>query len=303
MSKGNIFAIMTLFVAGMIFSPLAALSYPDDDDDYLDVQKAIIDIDKNIIKDIVFKTRGDIPQENRDKNFGYGVVTLVNNSSINVIATTSHPKLGIVDSELQDNPSDPVFHNHYVILGSNNLICGANPAVQDLSFTSPGKVIIDGNKAILKDLPASAQGQFNSNRTTTPATNVTITPGTNVLIVASFLLESHFTQQGPVVCVVDIKPVEPQDKRTIIIGQKDKDYYNEQPRNDDYYNEQPHNDDYYNEQPRNDDYYNEQPRNDDYYNEQPRNDEYNRDDGYNNENTYDSSYGYEDNGYNSYHPY
>jgi hypothetical protein len=276
MSKGNIFAIMTIFVAGMIFSPLAALSYPDDDDDYLDVQKAIIDIDKNIIKDIVFKTRGDIPQDGSDKNFGYGVVTLVNNT-LNVIATTSHPKLGIVDSELQNgDPTNPVFHNHYVILG-NNSICGANPAVQDLSFTSPGKVIIDGNKAILKDLPASAQGQF---------TNVTITPGTNVLIVASFLLESHFNQtanQLQAVCVVDIKPVEPQDKRTIIIGQKDKDYYNEQPRNDDYYNEQP--------------------RNDDYYNEQPRNDDYNRDDGYNNENTYDSSYGYEDNGYNSYHPY
>jgi hypothetical protein len=290
---------MAIFVAGMIFSPLAASSYPDND--YLDVQKAIIDIDKNIIKDIVFKTRGDIPKDGSDKNFGYGVVTLINNSSLNVIATTSHPKLGIVDSELQNNdPTNPVFHNHYVILG-NNTICGANPAVQDLSFTSPGKVIIDGNKAILKDLPASAQGQFNS--------SVTITPGTNVLIVASFLLESHFSQQGQLqaVCVVDIKPVEPQDKRTIIIGQKDKDYYNEQPRNDDYYNEQPRNDDYYNEQPRNDDYYNEQPRNDDYYNEQPRNDEYNRDDGYNNENTYDNSYdnsyGYEDYEYNSYHPY
>jgi hypothetical protein len=274
MSKGNIFTIMAMFVAGMIFSPLAASSYPDDD--YLDLQKAIIDIDKNIIKDIVFKTRGDIPQDGSDKNFGYGVVTLVNNSSLNVIATTSHPKLGIVDSILQKSPTDPVFHNHYVILG-NNSICGANPAVQDLSFTSPGKVIIDGNKAILKNLPASAQGQFNS--------SVTITPGTNVLIVASFLLESHFNQQGQLqaVCVVDIKPVEPQDKRTIIIGQKDKDYYNEQPRNDDYYNEQP--------------------RNDDYYNEQPRNDDYNRDDGYNNENTYDSSYGYEENRYNSYYPY
>ena len=276
MSKGNIFALMTIFVAGMIFSPLAALSYPDDDDDYLDVQKAIIDIDKNIIKDIVFKTRGDIPQEGSDKNFGYGVVTIVNNT-LNVIATTSHPKLGIADSELQNgDPTNPVFHNHYVILGNNSL-CGANPAVQDLSFTSPGKVIIDGNKAILKGLPGSAQGQF---------TNVTITPGTNVLIVASFLLESHFNQttnQLQAVCVVDIKPVEPQDKRTIIIGQKDKDSYNEQPHNDDYYNEQP--------------------RNDDYYNEQPRNDEYNRDDGYNNENTYDSSYGYEDNRYNSYHLY
>ena len=50
MSKGNIFTIMAMFVAGMIFSPLAASSYPDDD--YLDLQKAIIDIDKNIIKDI-----------------------------------------------------------------------------------------------------------------------------------------------------------------------------------------------------------------------------------------------------------
>jgi hypothetical protein len=297
MLKGNIFAIIAIFAAGMIFSPLAALSYPDNDDDYLDVQKAIIDIDKNIIKDIVFKTRGDIPQENRDKNFGYGVVTLSNNT-LNVIATTSHPKLGIVDSELQKSPKDPVFHNHYVILG-NNSICGETPAVQDLSFTSPGKIIIDGNKAILKDLPASAQGQF---------TNVTITPGTNVLIVASFLLESHFSQphqQGDLlaVCVVDIKPVEPQDKRTIIIGQKDKDYYNEQPRNDDYYNEQPRNDNYYNEQPRNDNYYNEQPRNDNYYNEQPPNDEYNRDDAYNNENTYESSNDYEDYEYNSYHPY
>src|SRR5688572_27581009 len=184
MSKGNIFAIMTIFVAGMIFSPLAALSYPDDDDDYLDVQKAIIDIDKNIIKDIVFKTRGDIPKDGSDKNFGYGVVTLVNNT-LNVIATTSHPKLGIVDSILQENRFDPVFHNHYVILGTNPL-CGNNSAVQDLSFTSPGKVIIDGNKAILKDLPASAQGQFNS--------NVTITPGTDIVqigdtqIVGSFLL-------------------------------------------------------------------------------------------------------------------
>ena len=83
-------------------------------------------------------------------------------------------------------------------------------------------------------------------------------------IVGSFLLESHFNQTTlQAVCVVDVKPVELQDKRTIIIGQKDKDYYNEQPRNDDY----------------------------------------NRDDGYNNENTYDSSYGYEDNRYNSYHPY
>ena len=272
---------MSLFVAGMIFSPLAASSYPDNDNDYLDVQKAIIDIDKNIIKDIVFKTRGDIPQDGSDKNFGYGVVTLSNNT-LNVIATTSHPHLGIKDSILQMDENDPVFHNHYVTLGTNQTFCGNNLSVEDLSFTSPGKVIIDGNKAILKDLPASAQGQFH---------NMPITPGTDIVqindtqIVGSFLLESHLDEQGNLqaVCVVDVKPVDPQDKRTIIIGEKDKDYYNEQPRNDNYYNEQP--------------------RNDNYYNEQPRNDQYNRDDEYNNENTYDSSNDYEDYEFNSYHPY
>jgi len=301
MLKGNVFAIMSLFVAGMIFSPLAASSYPDNDNDYLDVQKAIIDIDKNIIKDIVFKTRGDIPQEGSDKNFGYGVVTLSNNT-LNVIATTSHPHLGIKDSILQDSKDDPVFHNHYVTLGTNPMFCGNNLSVEDLSFTSPGKVIIDGNKAILKDLPASAQGQF---------TNITITPGTDIVkindtqIVGSFLLESHLNDQGELqaVCVVDVKPVDPQDKRTIIIGEKDKDYYNEQPRNDNYYNEQPRNDNYYNEQPRNDNYYNEQPHNDNYYNEQPHSDQDDRDDEYNNENNYDSSNDYEDYEFNSYHPY
>ena len=44
-----------------------------------------------------------------------------------MIATTSHPELPIADSELQQSPAEhPVIHNHYVILGTDEL-CGVNP--------------------------------------------------------------------------------------------------------------------------------------------------------------------------------
>lgn len=213
---------MALFAVGMIFSsPLAAsvsaVPYPNDN--YLELQKAIIDIEDDVITDIVFKTRGEIPKLGTGENFGYGVVTLVNDT-LNVIATTSHPNLGIVDSELQEDENDPVFHNHYVVLGTDEENCGTNEqgepnlSIADLSFESPGELFIKGNAAILRDLPPSAEGQF---------TGVEITPGTNIQIVASFLLEPVFDEQGELaaVCVTDVMPVEPQDERTVIIGEKD----------------------------------------------------------------------------------
>lgn len=43
---------------------------------------------------------------------GYGII-----NSQGVIVTSTHK--GILDSELQSNAKDPVFHNHYVLLGSN----------------------------------------------------------------------------------------------------------------------------------------------------------------------------------------
>jgi hypothetical protein len=38
-----------------------------------------------------------------------------------VIATTSHPELPIADSELQLSPADPVIHDHYVIIRTDEL--------------------------------------------------------------------------------------------------------------------------------------------------------------------------------------
>ena len=79
--------MIALFAVGMIFSsPLAVsavVSNPDDNGNFLELKKAIIDIQNDpegdMITDIVFKTRGEIPQD------------------------------GIVDSELQEDEFDPVF--------------------------------------------------------------------------------------------------------------------------------------------------------------------------------------------------
>jgi hypothetical protein len=224
----TIYGVIALFAVGMIFSsPLtasvAAVPYPDDNHSYLELKKAIVDIQSDpegdVITDIVFKTRGEIPKLGSGENFGYGVITLVD-GSLNVIATTSHPNLGIVDSELQQDVEDPVFHNHYVLLGTDAVNCGVNEeeepnlSVTDLSFESPGEIFIKGNAAILKNLPPSAEGQL---------TGAEITPGSNITLVASFLLESVFDEQGELaaVCVTDVMPIEPIDERTVIFGEKD----------------------------------------------------------------------------------
>jgi hypothetical protein len=95
----------------------------------------------------------------------------------NVIATTSNPELPIADSELQQGPSDPVIHNHYLVLGTDEL-CGVNPmgrfnlAVADLTHKSPGEIFVKHNDAILKNLPKSVTGgNFNQSLVFTPGTD------------------------------------------------------------------------------------------------------------------------------------
>jgi hypothetical protein len=96
-----------------------------------------------------------------------------------VIATTSHPELPIADSELQNgNPTNDVIHNHYVILGANELCkpsdprdptADFNPSVEDLTFESPGEIFVKQNQAILKNLPPSVTGgNFDPERVFTP---------------------------------------------------------------------------------------------------------------------------------------
>ena len=176
--------------------------YSKDYDQFLDIKNADIGIKGDVIKKIFLETRDEIPTDGSAGAFGYGVVL----SDDKAIVTTTHA--GVLDSELQfNNIRDPVWHNHFVQLAENTA-CVSGKAVGDLSFESPGEVIVQDNIALLKKLPASAIGQF---------TNNTITPGSDIQIVASFKLQplldlTLLPEENPLVavCVEDIQSVDPK---------------------------------------------------------------------------------------------
>ena len=143
-----------------------------------------------------------------------GVITKTG-STFDAIVMTSHP--GVLDSELQNNDvRSPTPHTHYVDIvensecnSNNNLNLPLHLAVGDLSFESPGKLIVKDNIALLKNLPPDAVGQFSEED---------IIPGSDVDAVASFILVPllDLTQLQPsgsgdplvAVCIEDIKFVD-----------------------------------------------------------------------------------------------
>lgn len=230
----TIFGVVALFAVGMIFSPLAASAavpysnyngqYPEDDGNFLDIKKAIVKIDNDVVTDVIYKTGGFIPEV--PPPFGYGVVTEVpsqtgTGTELNVIATTSHA--GVLDADAQEgDPDNPILHTHYAVLGSNPA-CGSNPSIAALSEEEIGEVFVKGKAVIVKDLPTSATAEFNN-------TEIEITPGADIQFVASFLLQPEEDSQGNlVVCVTDIEQVQPEDQRTIIFGEKDFSDENDKP--------------------------------------------------------------------------
>jgi hypothetical protein len=120
-----------------------------------------------------------------------------------IMITTSHA--GVRDSEVQDDASDPVFHNHYVELATGLSGLCEGPEVADLTFESPGDVNVLQRFVLMHDLPFSFSGT--SALTDEP---LTITPGGNVEDVVSFTLEPKFDNEGNLaaVCVNDITPAE-----------------------------------------------------------------------------------------------
>jgi len=183
MSNATIFVTMTLLAAGIIFSPMAASAFPNEGN-FLELKKAVLDINDGVITDIIFKAQANIPLH-PGIDWGYGIITLDESQTPNVIATTSHPNLPIADSELQNgDPENDVLHNHYVILGVDEMgLCGPDPFIQDLTFESPGQIFVKQNEAILKNLPESViGGNF-------PPEPTTFIPGTNYQVAASFQLK------------------------------------------------------------------------------------------------------------------
>ena len=218
------FGIMALFAVGIIFSSsLTASAIPQQQGDFLDLKNAKLSINKEVITDAKFTAKGDIPKDNPGINWGYGIIT----AGGNVIVTTSHPELPIADSELQNgDATNDVIHNHYVVLGTNELCgladpqdptAGFNPSVEDLTFESPGDIFVKQNLAILTNLPPSVTGgNFDPERV--------FTPGADYQAAASFQLEYVEDETDPenfAVCVVDIRALDPQEESTVIIGEKD----------------------------------------------------------------------------------
>ena len=153
-------------------------------EDFLIVERALVRADQEDEEIAAFlRTGGTIPKDGSGGAFGYGILTEAGLDG--VIVTTTHA--GIKDSEVQDDASDPVFHNHYVKLATG--LSGLCPGLEvaDLTFESPGDVNVARRLVAMDDLPFSFSGT--SALTDEP---LTITPGGNIEDVVSFTLEPKF---------------------------------------------------------------------------------------------------------------
>jgi hypothetical protein len=198
MYKSLVGLIAAAFVGAFSLAPVLATTV----EDFLTIERAIVRVDEQE-EEIwaLLSTGGIIPKDGSGGAFGYGILTDAGFDG--VIVTTTHA--GIKDSEVQDDASDPVFHNHYVKLATGLSGLCEGPEVADLTFESPGDVDVLAKLVRMLNLPFSFSG-------TSALTNepLTITPGGNVENVVSFTLEPQFDDEGNLaaVCVNDITPAE-----------------------------------------------------------------------------------------------
>src|SRR3989442_2817833 len=187
-------SLVAAFVASVLAFPLAGAV-----GDFLAIKIAITQSETNELE-AELVTHGLIPKDGSGGAFGYGILTGAGLDGI-IVATTHG---GVLDSAIQKNANDPVWHNHFVKLASQGA-CGGGPGVVDITFESPGKVKVNGNSIQLRDIPSTFTG-------TDALTGLptTITPGTNVQNVVSFQLSPVFDSNHNLqaVCVIDIAPAE-----------------------------------------------------------------------------------------------
>jgi hypothetical protein len=190
--------IAAAFLSAFSLAPVLATVV----EDFLTIDRALVRVDEDDEETAAFlRTDGIIPKDGSGGAFGYGILTDAGLDG--VMITTTHA--GVRDSEVQDDASDPVFHNHYVELATGLSGLCEGPEVADLTFESPGDVNVLRRLVLMDDLPFSFSGT--SALTDEP---LTITPGGNVEDVVSFTLEPKFDDEGNLaaVCVNDITPAE-----------------------------------------------------------------------------------------------
>jgi hypothetical protein len=172
----------------------------DDDDDFLTIREATIDADSNEMSAFL-ETHGHIPTNGDGGAFGYGILTTEGLDA--VVVSTTHA--GVLDSEEQTDADDPVWHNHFVTLGTDSENCGDDSAVQSITFESPGQVNIEDNNADITQIPSSFSGTD-----ALSGEDLTIDPGTDVDDVVSFKLSPQFNDDDELqaVCVTDLQSAE-----------------------------------------------------------------------------------------------
>jgi hypothetical protein len=167
---------------------------------FLTVQnaKVFVNTDANRLREILV-TEGMVPTDGSAGAFGYGTIT---NDGDAIFVTTTHA--GVVDSEKQNFIADPVFHNHLVRLGAVGA-CGADPGVIDITWQSPGRVVINNHRVLLSQIPTNEVDATHS----ITGTPLSMTLGEDIANVVSFQLSPVFTAGGlQAVCVTNIQPAE-----------------------------------------------------------------------------------------------
>ncbi len=130
------------FAAAFVFSMVLIPAYAGG---HLTIEKAKVDATPTEIKKAKIDTTGKIPT--KGGFVGYGIVT----TGADIIVATTHA--GVLDSELQKgDPMSPKWHNHYVTLGPSTG-CTSGTEVLNISYESPGKVKVKGDKIEIKGVP------------------------------------------------------------------------------------------------------------------------------------------------------
>lgn len=142
---------------------------------------------------------GLMPMKGESGAVGYGLITGKGTDAIIVSATHG----GVLDSQLQKDASDPVWHNHMVKLGEVQL-CGKDPGVIDITFESPGGLEVSEGGLVIVDAPADFSGVHSLSKK-----KLNFAPGTDIQKVVQFHLAPKFSDKDELlaVCVTDIKEV------------------------------------------------------------------------------------------------
>jgi hypothetical protein len=196
MSNKAVFGLV--IAAGLVASILAAPVLASALTDFLNIYSARVYVNPDTDRLwATLPTGGKIPTDGSAGAFGYGILTKDGNA---ILVSTSHA--GVLDSEDQRFIMDPVFHNHLVTLGKVDR-CGINPGVVDITWQSPGRVLIDENQARIAGIPTS---EIHATHSIT-GEHLKMKLGEEVSGAVSFKLMPIFGDTGlKAVCVKDIKP-------------------------------------------------------------------------------------------------